>query len=178
MTIARLGSYREVSFLEYVEDVEGKSIWDSTQNEDEPGRVSSVSTQVLVGMLKQTALTGTAQKVSQSGFRQTVAGKTGTTNDNRDTWFVGFTPDLLTVVWTGYDNNTSSGLTGASGSLPAWLAYMVEATRYDQVRDFPWTDEVELRKVPLDDLLDQGFWDGQEISEPQEVELIFKKRED
>ncbi|MEY4615687.1 MAG: hypothetical protein RJB66_647 [Pseudomonadota bacterium] len=174
MTIARFGSYLDITFLDYITDPEGKIVWDGN---DRPidNKLSSTATQTLIGMLKQTSISGTARRITLSGFPKVVAGKTGTTNENRDTWFVGFTPDLLTVVWTGFDNNTSTGLTGASGSLPAWLAFMNEATRFDQVRDFPWTDEVELRKVSTSELKTQGFWSEKETQEPEEIDLIFKK---
>lgn len=174
MTIARFGSFLELTFIEFAVDSTGQVIWQSSVREAQ-NKISSVSSQILVGMLKETARTGTAKRIMQSGYRQTVAGKTGTTNDNRDTWFVGFTPDLLTIVWTGYDDNTSSGLTGASGSLPAWLLYMNEVTKYDQVRDFPWTNEVELKKVSTEDLKEDGFWESKDVQESEEVELIFKK---
>lgn len=174
MTIARFGNYLELTFLDYVEDAEGNQIWTSSSRTEE-NKISSVATQILVGMLKQTVLSGTAKKISLSGYDKVVAGKTGTTNDYHDSWFVGFTPDLLSIVWTGYDDNTPSGLTGASGSLPAWLTFMQEATKYDQVRDFPWTDEVNLRTIPIYDLKSKGFWSAKEDHEPDEINLIFKK---
>jgi penicillin-binding protein 1B len=174
MTIARFGSYLEITFLDAVEDSEGNIIW-AAENRHPESKVSSIATQILVGVLKHTIQTGTAKKIIQSGFDKIVAGKTGTTNDYRDSWFVGFTPDLLTIVWTGYDDNTSSGLTGASGSLPAWLSFMQEATKYDLIRDFPWTDEVNLRTIPIYDLKSNGFWNKKEVQEPSEVNLIFKK---
>jgi penicillin-binding protein 1B len=49
-----------------------------------------------------------------------VAGKTGTSDDLRDSWFAGFTNDHVTVVWVGADDNSPTGLTGASGALPVW----------------------------------------------------------
>ena len=52
------------------------------------------------------------------------AGKTGTTNDMRDAWFAGFTPDLLHVVWVGFDDNTPISLSGAKAALPIWVEFM------------------------------------------------------
>jgi penicillin-binding protein 1B len=52
------------------------------------------------------------------------AGKTGTSNDLRDSWFAGFTQDLLAVVWVGYDNNEPTGLTGSSGAMSIWSDLM------------------------------------------------------
>jgi penicillin-binding protein 1B len=53
-----------------------------------------------------------------------VAGKTGTSSDYRDSWFAGFSGNYLAVVWIGYDDNTPTGLTGSSGSLPVWSRLM------------------------------------------------------
>ena len=62
-----------------------------------------------------------------AGFTLDAAGKTGTTNDLRDAWFVGFTPELLTVVWVGLDNNQPLGLSGAQAALPIWTTFMMKA---------------------------------------------------
>jgi membrane carboxypeptidase/penicillin-binding protein len=61
------------------------------------------------------------------GFLLDAAGKTGTTNDLRDAWFVGFTPELLTVVWVGFDDNQPVGLSGALAALPIWTQFMKAA---------------------------------------------------
>jgi len=58
-----------------------------------------------------------------------VAGKTGTTNDGRDSWFAGFSGDLLAVTWIGRDDNGSTGLTGSNGALPVWADFMAESAR-------------------------------------------------
>jgi penicillin-binding protein 1B len=57
-----------------------------------------------------------------------VAGKTGTTNDNRDSWFAGFSGDLLAVNWIGRDDNSATGLTGAGGALKVWAHFMGSAS--------------------------------------------------
>jgi penicillin-binding protein 1A len=65
-----------------------------------------------------------------------LAGKTGTTNDEKDAWFVGFTPEVLTTVWVGYDQPRSMGVssTGGRTALPIWAEYMKAATEH---RDNP-----------------------------------------
>ena len=57
-----------------------------------------------------------------------VAGKTGTTNDGRDSWFAGFSGDLLTVSWIGRDDNGGTGLTGSSGALKVWAHFIARAS--------------------------------------------------
>ncbi len=58
-----------------------------------------------------------------------VAGKTGTTNDGRDSWFAGFSGDLLAVSWIGYDNNDGTHLTGGSGALKVWAHFMARSSK-------------------------------------------------
>jgi penicillin-binding protein 1B len=70
---------------------------------------------------------GTARSARRAGFHWTAAGKTGTTDEGRDAWFAGYTPDLLVVVWVGYDDNHPLGLTGAQAALPIWVDFMKEA---------------------------------------------------
>jgi membrane carboxypeptidase/penicillin-binding protein len=57
-----------------------------------------------------------------------IAGKTGTTDDEKDAWFAGFTPEMVVVVWVGFDEPRKTGLTGASGALPIWIRFLKEAT--------------------------------------------------
>jgi membrane carboxypeptidase/penicillin-binding protein len=71
---------------------------------------------------------GTGAGARNMGFRRPAAGKTGTSNDANDAWFAGFTPNLLTVVWTGFDQKEPLRLTGAQASLPAWTNFMKAAT--------------------------------------------------
>jgi len=76
-----------------------------------------------------------------------VAGKTGTTNDGRDSWFAGFSGDLLAVTWIGHDDNSGTGLTGSSGALRLWADFMASAAQRSLGYRMPdgietyWVDE-------------------------------------
>jgi penicillin-binding protein 1B len=91
----------------------------------EPHVIARPETTFLVtNMLRSVLNEGTAATARAEGFTLDAAGKTGTTNDLRDAWFVGFTPDLLTVVWVGFDDNQPVGLSGARAALPIWTMFM------------------------------------------------------
>jgi len=79
---------------------------------------------VLTDILRTVVENGTGNVVRRMGVKGPVAGKTGTTNDARDSWFVGFTPRILTVVWVGFDSNKELKLTGAKAAAPIWAEYM------------------------------------------------------
>ncbi len=85
------------------------------------------STYLVVDMLRAVINEGTGAGARGAGFTLDAAGKTGTTNDLRDAWFAGFTPELLTVVWVGFDDNQVVGLSGAQAALPIWTQFMTRA---------------------------------------------------
>jgi membrane carboxypeptidase/penicillin-binding protein len=78
-------------------------------------------------MMRSVLNEGTGAGARAAGFALDAAGKTGTTNDLRDAWFVGFTPELLTAVWVGLDGNQPLGLSGTQAALPIWTAFMKRA---------------------------------------------------
>ncbi len=88
-------------------------------------------------MLQQVIKHGTGHDAIKAGFTRPAAGKTGTTNDAKDAWFAGFTPDLLAVVWTGFDKKEELDLTGAQAALPIWTTFMMAATAARPALDFP-----------------------------------------
>ena len=93
-----------------------------------PRRISRADTTFLVtNMMRSVLNEGTAASARANGFTLDAAGKTGTTNDLRDAWFAGFTPELLTVVWVGFDENQPLGLSGARAALPIWTQFMKTA---------------------------------------------------
>jgi penicillin-binding protein 1B len=78
-------------------------------------------------MLENVINRGTGIGVRRLGLLRSAAGKTGTTNESKDAWFAGFTPNLLAVVWTGFDKKEVLNLTGSEASLPAWTIFMKAA---------------------------------------------------
>ena len=91
---------------------------------------------IMNNLLKGVLDRGTGEYARRWGFTRPAAGKTGTTNDYKDAWFVGYTPDLLAVVWVGFDNQTKLGLSGAQAALPIWTEFMKRATVGTPVTDF------------------------------------------
>ena len=87
-------------------------------------------------LLKGVLDRGTGDLARRWGFTRPAAGKTGTTNDYKDAWFVGYTPDLLAVVWVGFDNQSKLGLSGAQAALPIWTEFMKQATAGTPITDF------------------------------------------
>src|SRR5690606_8295897 len=91
-------------------------------------RVARETTTFLVThMMRSVINEGTGAGARAAGFTLDAAGKSGTTNDLRDAWFVGFTPSLLAVVWVGFDDNTPLGLSGTPAALPIWSECMQRA---------------------------------------------------
>ncbi|WNC73404.1 penicillin-binding protein 1B [Thalassotalea psychrophila] len=83
-------------------------------------RFDSASIYILRHALQAATHEGTGKALDWLLPKFSVAGKTGTTNDLRDSWFAGFSGDMMAVVWLGRDDNASTGLTGASGALRVW----------------------------------------------------------
>jgi penicillin-binding protein 1B len=94
---------------------------------DERNIARADTTFLVTNMMRSVLNEGTAAGARAAGFSLDAAGKTGTTNDLRDAWFVGFTPELLTVVWVGLDDNQPLGLSGTQAALPLWTTFMKRA---------------------------------------------------
>ena len=81
------------------------------------------TTYLVTSMMRSVINEGTAASIRNT-FALDAAGKTGTTNEYRDAWFIGFTPELLTVVWVGFDDNQIIGLSGTRAAVPIWTTFM------------------------------------------------------
>ena len=101
-------------------------------------------------MMRSVINEGTGAAVRGAGFAPDAAGKTGTTNDLRDAWFVGFTPELLTVVWVGLDDNKPLGLSGSQAALPIWTAFMKDALAGRTSPPFSVPDGVSFVEIDRD----------------------------
>lgn len=152
-TLARFGLLQDNQFIRQVESLNGELLF--KPNPEKEQVIAPATSAVLIGMMKQTIATGTARSISTwRGFKHPTAGKTGTTSDMKDAWFVGFTPDVLTLVWVGYDNNLSHGLTGSSGAVPIWSEFMKEYAARFPIRDFTWPEGVTTYTLKKESLVD------------------------
>ena len=111
------------------------------------------------------------------GLTRPAAGKTGTTNDNVDAWFVGYTADLVVGVWVGFDKNRSSrrnyNQEGAKAALPIWAQFIIDAARGPS-KEFPVPEGIVFRDIdkksgrlkrtgcPKENISTETFIEGQE----------------
>jgi len=108
---------------------------------------------LLIDMLRAVIQHGTAASVRRMGFTRPAAGKTGTSSDFRDAWFVGFTPELVAAVWVGYDDNrplratNNSGLTGDRAAAPIWTLFMQRVLADAPISEFPRPSGITLETV-------------------------------
>jgi penicillin-binding protein 1B len=116
-----------------------------------PRQVARPETTFLVtDMMRSVINVGTGAGVRAAGFTLDAAGKTGTTNDLRDAWFAGFTPELLTVVWVGFDDNQPVGLSGAQAALPIWTQFMMRALTGHTSQAFDVPDDIVFADIDAD----------------------------
>ncbi len=126
---ADAGNVRQPVLIRRVEDAEGKTLY--LDRGKSHRAVSEATAFLMSSMLSDVINSGTAYRARQAGFVLPAAGKTGTTNDYVDAWFVGFTPHIVTGVWMGFDQPTTIISNGYAGELavPVWANFMKVATK-------------------------------------------------
>ncbi len=140
-TIANHGEQNELTVIRAITTDDGTP-YARFENKSQLVVDSAVNDQ-LIEMLKDVFIYGTAKSSALLGWNTPAAGKTGTTNDHKDSWFAGFTPKLTTVVWTGFDQTPSddelhkANLTGASYALHIWINFMKELHGNAPLEPFP-----------------------------------------
>jgi penicillin-binding protein 1B len=105
---------------------------------------------LVTNMMRSVINEGTGAAARGAGFTLDAAGKSGTTNDLRDAWFVGFTPELLTVVWVGFDDNQPISLTGSQAALPIWTNFMMRALAGHPDQRFEAPDGIVFAEIDRD----------------------------
>jgi membrane peptidoglycan carboxypeptidase len=133
---ATYGKLVEPHFIESVIDRDGTVIESYTQAEW-PQVMSPSVAGIAHWLLREVATGGTGAATNRLGIQ--VAGKTGTTNDFFDAWFVGYNPDNITSAWVGFDQPASMGssFTGGKTALPIWMDYMRVAVPREDAPSFP-----------------------------------------
>ena len=109
--------------------------------------ISPGTAHIITSLMESVVKNGTAKKVK--ALKRPVAGKTGTTNNYVDAWFMGYTPDLVTGVWVGKDKDEPLGRneTGSRAAIPIWLQFMQEALANKPIINFPVPSDIQFLKV-------------------------------
>ncbi len=129
-----------------------------------------ILTNILQGVIER----GTGRVVRSLGFEGAAAAKTGTSDQGRNSWFLGYTPNLVTGVWVGFDDNSETDLTGATGAAPIWAEYMKCAAPFIEESSFIRPPNVIFRDIdsqsgalatrecPREDIIQELFLEGTE----------------
>jgi penicillin-binding protein 1A len=135
LTIARMGSRIPLKAVTEIRDINNELIYAPEEDREEIVVEPKVAYE-LVKMMEGVIKNGTAKKAA--GMPYALAGKTGTTDDYRDAWFIGFSSDLLCLVWVGYDKDKKlgSGESGAQAALPIWIEFMSKALPFYENKGF------------------------------------------
>ena len=126
------GIVRDPVLVRRVEDADGVVLYRDAGKAHRA--VSETTAFLMASMLADVVNAGTGYRARQTGFTLPAAGKTGTTNDFVDAWFVGFTPHVVTGVWIGFDQPSTIVPNGYAGELavPLWAGFMRTATKGDK----------------------------------------------
>ncbi len=121
------GYYSEPVFIKSIEDSSGKTIYQHQPQKTEPV-FSEWTVHQMNQLLRGVVLRGTGRRANWKGNKHFIGGKTGTTTDFRDAWFIGYAPELITGVWVGNDDNTSmKNETGGRSAAQIWSRFMKQA---------------------------------------------------
>lgn len=120
-------------------------------HENKPERVFEPNAVYLVTQMLQAVLReGTGKSSHALGFNAPAAGKTGTSENYQDAWFVGYTPDLVTGVWIGYDIPKSLGRSAAGIALPIWTKFMITAVKHYPAFSFETPKDLVKKTIDLE----------------------------
>jgi penicillin-binding protein 1A len=144
-TFCAQGVYADPIFISRITDRDGNVI-----EENRPRLTPSISPQtayIMTTLLQSVVEEGTGRKVR--ALSRPCAGKTGTTNDVRDAWFIGYAPQIVTGVWVGFDDLKPLGKheTGAVAASPVWLDFMQNVLKNEPIQNFKVPDGIVFVKI-------------------------------
>ena len=141
-TLANHGKLGELTVIKSILNPDGSEFYAYEPHIKE--KIDPGIADMMTEMLQNVFIEGTASLAGNLyGFRRPAAGKTGTTNDSRDAWFVGYTPQLTAVVWVGFDQGVQKAkLTGANTALPIWAKMMNRILQYEPALPFPESEHL------------------------------------
>ncbi len=125
-TLANQGERPEIRSVDDLVDREGRTL--ERRRPPFPQVIDKGTAFLATSLLQSVAERGTAAGVRSTGLRGPIAAKTGTSNEERDLWFIGYTPHLVAVVWVGFDEPQSLGIPSSVGALPVWRRFVQEWT--------------------------------------------------
>jgi len=135
LSIASKGYYQKAHTITHILSSNNETLWQKEQVSEQ--RLSSNAAYLLDYALTQVTQKGTARSLAWRLNNKKVAGKTGTSNALRDSWFIGYDNKHLVTTWLGKDNNKPTGLTGSSGALPLFADFMKKQGVVNRVEDKP-----------------------------------------
>jgi penicillin-binding protein 1A len=144
-TLANNGARPDPLFITKIVDKDGYLVEEHHPNVTET--ISPQTAYIMTNLLESVIESGTGWRAR--ALKRPAAGKTGTTNNLNDAWFLGYVPELATGVWVGYDEEKQLGRyeTGSRAALPIWTNFMLSATSGTPVRDFSMPEGIEFAKV-------------------------------
>ena len=173
--IANLGLYKAPFYVFKIEDYQGNVLYEHFIENDK--KFEKADIYPLLDMMQGVMDNGSGKVIRRMGFKHPAGGKTGTTNGYRDAWFTGFTKDLTTSVWVGYDDNESmfrpndKGVTGSHAAAPIWGLVMEKALEGRDKINFSIPNEVRFEHVNITD----GFYEPESAKTNIRVALNNKK---
>ncbi len=145
---ANQGKLIEPVFINRIEDRDGNVIFE--EKPDKKQVIDESTAYIITHLLKEVVQSGTGWRIK--ALERPAAGKTGTTNNLYDAWFIGYTPRYVTGVWVGFDEEKSLGKneTGSRAASPIWLDYMKQVLAGESEKVFPVPEDVVFTKIDLE----------------------------
>ncbi len=142
---ANMGRLIKPTAIRNIKNRSGEVVFTSVPEITQP--ISPGTAHIVTSLMESVIQNGTATKVK--ALKRPVAGKTGTTNNYVDAWFMGYTPELVTGVWVGKDKDEPLGRneTGSRAAIPIWLQFMQEALANKPIINFPVPSDIQFLKV-------------------------------